>query len=311
MRTLQLAGTILLVILAWPSSSGARTVQDGDAGLATIAPMAFVENRGQWDTEARFIARAGPLSVGTEPRALVLAVEEGGEHRLVRLEFDNAREDARIEGQGVQTGVRHYYVGDDPERWRTGVESYARVLYRGLYEGVDLRVRDHRGSLEYDLLLAPGADLEQVRVRCDGVESLEIEPDGSLVLHTGRGSLRQSPPTTWNVLPSGERREVECRFELLGDERFGFRVEDRDPTLELVVDPELEWCTYLGGNDSDFCVDSAFDPSGRVVLVGRTYSTDFPAEREHAGWVGGRLRGRSRSDVDRGGPARLGELPRG
>ena len=61
---------------------------------------------------------------------------------------------------------------------------------------------------EYDLLLAPGADLSQVVVRCEGVSGLEVDEEGGLRMQSARGVLRQSPPLTWCVLPSGENQPV-------------------------------------------------------------------------------------------------------
>ena len=99
---------------------------------------------------------------------------------------------------------------------------YASVLYRDLYPGIDMRLREARGHPEYDLLLQPGADLAQVAVRIEGADGLNLAADGSLVIETAVGPVTQPSPATWEVGPLGERREIRCRYVLLGPDQFGF-----------------------------------------------------------------------------------------
>ncbi len=153
--------------------------------------------------------------------------------------------------------------------------SYDAVLYRGLYEGVDLRVRDHGGALEYDVLLAPGADLGQVAIRCAGVERLDIAADGSLLMRTALGTVTQKPPVTWYELPSG-RLPVECTYRLIGECAFGFDVAQPAPAAPLVIDPGLEWASLLGGAGDDWILAMAADDAGVVTVAGLTSSANFP-----------------------------------
>src|SRR5438445_1213773 len=132
--------------------------------------------------------------------------------------------------------------------------------------------------LEYDLSLAPKADLEQVVISCQGTKSLEIAKDGALLLHTANGPLRQTPPKTWELQPDGTKRFVECRFRKIGEQRYGFEVPKRDPASALVIDPGLEWSTYLGGSGAEAldAVALARDGSGDVFVAGYMNSPDFP-----------------------------------
>jgi hypothetical protein len=172
--------------------------------------------------------------------------------------------------------VRNYLKGNDPERWVHGARSFEHVVYQGLYEGVDLRLREADGMPEYDLLLAPGTDLAQVVVRCEGVSGLEVDEQGGLLMHSDQGVLRQSPPRTWCVLPSGETEPVECAFVVLGEARYGFRLAGHDPDLPVVVDPGLEWATYLGGSGDDWLFGVARMSNGDLVATGLTFSPVFP-----------------------------------
>ncbi|HZB45901.1 MAG TPA: hypothetical protein VE360_11675, partial [Pyrinomonadaceae bacterium] len=257
---------------------------------AAATPMArrpadFVENRGQWDAALKFVARKGATAAAFEQTAIRLRFGKE-QATALGLVFEGASPAAALAGEGRREGRYNFFVGGDSSRWRANVAAYGGVLYRGLYEGIDVRVREAEERFEYDLLLAAGADLGQVVIRVDGASRLEVAEDGSLLLHGGGGTLRQTPPRTWEELPGGGRRPVECRFRKIDARRYGFAAAGRDARLPLVIDPGLEWSTYLGGGEWDEILDLAAAPDGTgdVIAVGATASDDFTGRA--ALWTG-------------------------
>ena len=242
----------------------------------------WIENLGQWQTEAVLVSTSPGVLAWAEPWAIVLAQVSGGSKPAapVRLVFEGARPGILPEGQDVLPGEYNYFQGNDPERWTAGVRSYRSVRYRDLYHGIDLVLHEFGGQLKYDVIVAPGADLSQFVVRCSGVDSLEVDAQGDLVLSTPLGALRQSVGSTWQVKSNGDREPLKARYRLLGSDRFGLEVPGRDPALSLVVDPELAWATYLGSTgtgtgDIAYAVD--VESNGNVTVVGRGDSVNFPA----------------------------------
>lgn len=239
-------------------------------------PLDFIENRGQWDSQAKFIASKGAITARFEPAAIKLRIGKTRQ-ASINLVFEGASTGVSIKGENRRTGYYNFFGGDDPAKWRSRVEAYESILYRGLYRGIDMRVREQADRLEYDLILAAGAKLDAVVIGVDGASSLEIAADGSLIVQTEAGPLRQTPPVTWEELPNGERRAVECRFRKIDAHSYGFEADRPDDNLPLVIDPGLEWATYLGGGFWDEVHDlkPAGDGTGDVILVGATLSPDF------------------------------------
>ncbi|HEX9793113.1 MAG TPA: SBBP repeat-containing protein [Planctomycetota bacterium] len=243
--------------------------------------LAFVENRGQWDLPARFAATKGPLTLFCETDALVMRLESGADAAassgvVVRLTFEGAAESVAIEGVGASTSARHYLRGRDAAAWHTGVPAYDGVRYENLHEGLDLYLREADGRLEYDLLLAPGADLEAFRIHCEGIEGLRIDADGSMVLETALGPILQTAPTTWQVNERGEKVPVACGFRPLANDTFGFVVPQRDPALPLVIDPGLVWSTFFGGGAPDVAFALTLDGAGAPFVAGVSVSPNLP-----------------------------------
>jgi len=245
-------------------------------------PLTFVENQGQWDSPARFVAQKGNMAVRFEKDAFTLQMENRDGDRVkgvaVRMAFEGASEKATLEGEGKQEGRYNYFLGNDRTKWKTDVPGYSSAMYKNLYDGVDLRVREQEGRLEYDVLLAPGADLSQVAIRCEGVQKLALGKDGSLVMETALGPITQKPPATWYVLPSGERKQAQARYRVMDGKRYGFEVPDLEPELALVIDPGLVWSTFLGGNNNDWpgFGRPILPDSAGVTVCGKTYSSNFP-----------------------------------
>ena len=268
---------ICFVVAGLTAAAASLSIGEPPAPTASpVLPIDFIENKGQWEHGTEFVARGSSVSARFERDAIVLREPEGAPAE-VALVFEGAASTARITGETRRPGRYNFYRGPDPAGWQSDVPAWGSILYSGLYDGVDLRVREQAGRLEYDLILAPGIDAGRVVVRAEGASSIDVDRDGSLVLYTPAGILRQTSPVTWEVLPDGSRRSAESRFRKIDDQRYGFAVTRHDARLPLVIDPGLQWSTFLGGSGQDPIggVRAARDGSGDVFVATWSNSQDF------------------------------------
>ena len=281
----RVSGPLVAAVLLFDgvhAGDGAATGVTQHPGVHTpgraAMPLDFIENRGQWAERVAFVARKG--RVGATFRAGAIDLQLGHADSVpLTLAFEGALSSVSLSGERRRSGQYNFYIGNDPRQWRSAVPAYASVLYDGLYPGGDLRVREQGDRLEYDLLLEPGADLGRVVIRVDGASGMRVDADGALIIDTAAGPLRQTPPTTWEILPDGGHRPVDCRFRIVDGSRYGFAAPARDGSLPLVVDPGLEWGTYLGGFGSDpiTAVATARDGTADIFVAGISTSPDFPS----------------------------------
>ncbi len=305
---MRLSATALLLVgaavVAWRSSSprdpGTLPVQAPpaqapaavrDAAVAAMARVQFVPNVGQWDEQVRFTA-FGDTTGWLHDDGFTLRFErwqsrsDDGRPReqagcVVRTHFLGAAT-PEFASEGELTTRRHFLIGDAAQH-RTNVPAWERVVMRGVHPGIDVAFRPlpagRRGAFEYDLLLAPGADLACFVARCEGVTSLRIDDAGRLCASLAglgeAGELVQEAPIAWQLTPDGQR-PLRVAFRLLGDNCYGFAAADLDPAFAAVVDPGVVWGTFLGGGSTDTVNGLAWREGVGVWVAGLAGSTDFP-----------------------------------
>ncbi len=242
----------------------------------------FTENLGQKGEGAGlFYCRGTDLSVAFGPGWIAYDyrprdVDSGA---LVRVSFDGSH-DVRPIGEDPLPHVSNYFIGNEPDKWVMGAMNFREVIYPSLYDGIDLRFRLDEGQLKYDFLLEPGADHSEIRMVYHGADNLHVdEVSGDLLVGTATGTLRDMAPASFQEGPDG-RRDVPSSFRRSGENVVMFDVTGHDPTLALVIDPGLEFSTYMGGTsdevDESILVSVEEDSKGNVYVGTTTLSSDFP-----------------------------------
>jgi hypothetical protein len=240
-------------------------------------PLHFVENRGLYPDVVRYYLQAADRTLFFASDGVTILFCRQPCTCTVKLDFVGARPDVQPEGLDRQQAVFSYFKGAESD-WRTGLPTFSKIIYRGLWPGVDLVYRGTVGKLKYAFLVAPGADPELIRLRYRGAMSVTPTTAGALRVTTSEGAFEDAPPVAWQDL-DGKRVPVEVAYAVGEDGRFGFALGDYDRTRPLVLDPVvLVYCGYIGGNGSDWPGRLAVDSSGNAYVSGATSSAgSFPA----------------------------------
>jgi uncharacterized protein (TIGR03437 family) len=196
----------------------------------------------------------------------------------LRMRLAGANPSPRAEGVDALPGKSNYIVGSDPRRWRTNVANFARVRYREVYPGVDLIYYGADRRLEYDFIVAPGADPASIRLKFSGASSLAVDASGDLVLRTAGGEIRMRKPVIYQEA-NGGRTTVEGRYSIrnpqsaIRKQEVGFELGDYDRERPLVIDPVLSYSALI---DGEFIHAIAVDAEGAVYFTGLARSVSFP-----------------------------------
>ena len=197
----------------------------------------------------------------------------------VHLQLMGADPKPQVTGLEKLVAKANYFVGSDPKDWHTGIPTFAKVRYADVYPGVDLIYYGNQGKLEYDFVVAPGADPKVIKLRFEGLHSPpQINSEGHLVLVSEGGDLRLQKPLIYQEI--GDRRHtIDGRYSLRQDNSVGFELGAYDPSKTLIIDPILIYSTYLGGSGEEGrggTTGIAVDANGNAYVAGETPSSDFP-----------------------------------
>jgi hypothetical protein len=224
------------------------------------------------------------------------------------MKLVGANAHAQVTALDELPGKSNYFLGDNPAKWHTHVPNYGKVRYERVYPGIDLVYYGHQRQLEYDFVVAPGADPRAIRLAVETGNSklesrksaihnhlLRIDSHGDLVIATESGEVRFRKPVVYQQESTVDRRQlkakngdgipksqipnrksVDGRYKLLAGNQVGFEVASYDKSRPLVIDPALSYSTYLGGSSGEIGYGIAVDADGNAYVTGSTGSIDFP-----------------------------------
>jgi hypothetical protein len=250
--------------------------------VSDALPMGFEPNLGQAASGVDFVARGRDYAVMLTGREAVLALGAGSNAqkdgpRLVRLRLEGASAAARATGERRLPGTSNYLRGADSSKWLRGIPTFGAVRYEQVYRGVDFVVYGNDRQLEYDFVVAPGADPSAIRLAFEGAEDVRVDEGGDLVMRLAGSEVRQRRAAVYQETATG-RRDVAARYAVAGDGTVRLDVADYDRRAPLVVDPVLVYADFLGGGESyDEAEGMTVDAAGAIYLAGTTNAIDFPA----------------------------------
>lgn len=243
--------------------------------------MRFEVNQGQTDQQVKFLSRGQGYNLFLTANEAVLQLEKPNRSSrrprsaVVRMRMIGANKAPRVAGLNQLPGKSHYFIGNDPRQWRTGIPNYEKVRYDNVWPGIDLAYYGKERQLEYDLIVAPGASPKRIKLGFSGARQMSLSRKGDLVLRTGGGRVRLLKPYIYQQI-NGVKKEVRGRYVRRGKHLVGFRVGAYDRRVPLVIDPVLVYSTYLGGTDFDLAYAVAVDSAGNAYMTGETRSVGFP-----------------------------------
>jgi hypothetical protein len=269
-----------------------RVVQSLQAARA----LSFEANAGQTDPSVRFLSRGQGYSIFLTRDAAVLSLTAPRSVRMrqglgtlpttldasgavVRMGLAGAQAPRVIEGETRLPGVSHYFKGNDPAKWLTNVATYEKVRYVEPYAGIDVVYYGNQRQLEYDFVVAPGADPSAIRLTFEGADHLSVDRNGDLIVSIAERRVLQRKPRAYQEVGS-DRREIASAYAINARGEVTVSLGDYDRDRKLTIDPVLFYSTYLGGSETEnvglYFGSIAVDRAGNAYVAGITASADFP-----------------------------------
>ena len=264
----------LFALIATPVA-GAQI--EGDASgkvLLQNLPIAFEPNVGQAATGESYIARSGALQLGFLSGKVEMHVPSKRGSNVLAMRLLGSDRNAQMTPESKTEGESNYFLGNDPAKWRSHVPQYNRLNYSEIYPGIDLTFYGNGGRLEHDFVVRPGADYRQIRMQYRGALGISLTAQGDLSIKTDDGEVLVHAPYIYQKA-NGETRQIRGGFVLRGRNEAGFKIESFDRSLPLVIDPVVDYSTFLA-NVNLYVNGAAVDAAGNTYIVGQSFSAAYP-----------------------------------
>ena len=237
----------------------------------------FEENRGQAPAAVRYLARAGTFQMFLEESDTVVAVR--GQPFRFHLAGQSSEKggNGNLNPEGTLPLLSDYVIGNDPAKWRHRIANFRTVRRKGVYPGIDQLFYSNPQRLEYDFVVHPGGDPGQIRIQLIGSGRMRIDSRGQLVAQAGSSRLVQHPPAAYQIDAAGQRQQVAAawRMKAGGVRIASLEIGAYDRRRELVIDPEFEAASAVGGTGRDQWTGLVKSGSD-FYMVGSTETLEYP-----------------------------------
>jgi gliding motility-associated-like protein len=250
----------------------------------------FTENKNQWDENILYKAQLDGGALFLERNCFTYNFydkeKELNNHvgrsavfgtiasHAFRMTFLNARKQTIINPRKPSVDYCNYFIGNDAAKWAGGVKNYNELVYRNLYEHIDLEVQGFQNSLKYNFIVGPLGNTANIQMSYEGLKEISLER-GALRLKTTVNELVEQSPFAYQWI-NGKRVEVACEFVLEGSTvHFNFPL-GYSKGAELVIDPQVIFSASSGSIDSNFGHACTYDADGNLYSGGIVFGTGYP-----------------------------------
>jgi hypothetical protein len=242
----------------------------------------FVSNQGQWDKQILFSAQtfAGNFFIDSNHH-LIYNIVKSEKHNSSKKNLANIvikeilvnTNPISIKPQNPSTAKINYFKGNNPKQWISNIPTFHSISYGEIYPNIELQLKAYSKNIEKLFFIKPHAQIENIKIKVEGIKDLKINEKGQLVLSTSLGEVLFTKPKGY--YQDQTEQEIEVSYVVYNKDEYGFKIKNYDQNRTVVIDPLLA-STYLGGSDIDQGNSIAIDSSGNVFITGWTKSNPFP-----------------------------------
>lgn len=252
----------------------------------------FIENKGQWDGPFLYKGMTGKSDVYLEPDGFTYVIGAGENPALMhdvkfgripkanlrfyayRVKFDGANTNIPVTGSKPQEHYNNYFLGNNPDKWKTGIHPNLAVDYKNVYANIDLHVASEESEMKYDFIVYPGGNPEQIALKYEGVTKLRTK-NKNLLVGTSLGDVEELAPYCYQYV-DGEKKEIRCEYRVDdGKVRYHFP-EGYNKNEILVIDPTVRFATFTGSTADNFGYTATYDAQTNFYAGGTANATGYP-----------------------------------
>ncbi|MCX7737551.1 MAG: SBBP repeat-containing protein [Candidatus Kapabacteria bacterium] len=273
-RILPIALTMILYIVSNFSLLGQEITFSKN-----VYNLSFIENKGQWQEDIKFIAQKNNLNLIVTKTGLIydffdIKGENQTRRNVITMELIGGNQNIQSSGLKPLDIYYNFFKGNDETKWATNCKTYQEIVLNDVYNNIDLVLMTDEGNPRYDFIIKKGGNPENIRIKYNGVPITLIK-DNNITLKTVFGEIFNNKLRAFQIIDN-ETKIVECKFKWINEQSglIGFDVGQYDKNYDLIIDP-IVFGGYFGGSATDEMKHISVGKNGEFVVIGTTNSLNF------------------------------------
>lgn len=197
-------------------------------------------------------------------------IEEYQAH-VIKSKFSNSSWDGIVKEEIKSRFYSNYLLGNNREKWKSKIHSFAKVTYEDFYDGVDLVMDGSIGGFKYSLIVEPNHSISNIEIDYTGQSSINIDENGKLIIGNRFGEIIEEAPVAW-LLEDGKKSLLEVEYKLEGNTVSFHFPNGYDTTKQLIIDPSITFSTFTGSTADNWGMTATPDQNGNLFGGGVIFS---------------------------------------
>lgn len=265
--------------------------------LLMFSQLTFTENKGQWDETILFKSEFSGGNLYIENNQLNFNFYDfehlnhlvGHHHKLshyheetewdvkahcLLMTFKGAQKPTSVTTSGKQQEYFNYFLGKNPDKWASKVNTFSSVNLENIYPGIDLALTGKSNSYKYDFIVNPGAEVSKIKIQYKGADKIYLEQNGNLVVKTSLNTITEQAPYAYQQI-KGETVKIECYYELKGTEVTFVFPKGYNKNIPLIIDPFIVFSRYSSSTANNFGYTATYDSEENAYGAGSVFGIGY------------------------------------
>jgi gliding motility-associated-like protein len=192
----------------------------------------------------------------------------------IKVTFLGSNKNIEITGADLRSDIRNYYIGNDHLKWASACAVYDKIIYKNIYNNIDMEIYVNGVDYKYDFIVHAGGDPQDIQLQYEGADELQVTKQGDFLVKNTVSDIIEKKPYSWQTTIDNE---IPCSFTLKNN-ILSFKVSRHYKANEdLVIDPTLIFATYTGTTGLISGDAATYDSQGNLYGSGGSFETGFPA----------------------------------
>lgn len=257
---------------------------------ANDGQIRYVKNNGQWENQILYKATLGNGALFLEKNRFTFNLFNAEEVRhnhisptqkeiplkyhAYQVDFLNSLTPI-LSTKSIYPEYYNYFIGKDKSKWKSNVKAFEYVNYYNLYKNIDLNIYSEGDYIKYDIIIKPSGNPNDVEFKYNGIDDLEIDQTGNLILKTSLTDIIEQKPYAYQFI-NNKKTEIDCKYVLKGNVLSFKIMSNYDKSIPLIIDPILIFASYSGSTADNFGMTATYGYDGSLFAGGTAFNIGYP-----------------------------------